>query len=106
MVQSSLEVQGDLKFAGVASEKILSAGAPTDGPETGMHFVFNPATGALEIAPQFRRKARKAIMREVGRMKFRLYLTRMSLYLDKFLIEMSCLRLRVSSEFRRHLLKL
>jgi hypothetical protein len=68
---------------------------PPNGSETGAHFVIYLATGALEISFEFRNKARKAFMREVRRMKFRLYLTFASLYLEKFLVGLSGLRLRI-----------
>jgi hypothetical protein len=105
-VESSLEAQGDFKFEGVAPEKVFCAGAAPNGSEAGAHFVVNPATGALEIAPQYRDKARKAIMRKVRQMKFRLNLPFASLYFEKVMVEMGGLGLRISSELRRHFLKL
>jgi len=53
----------------------------------GPNFVTNPATGALELTPDGFLKTQKAIMREVRRGKFRLYLAFARFYLKKFLLE-------------------
>jgi uncharacterized Zn-finger protein len=97
--ESFLEPQGDFNFAGVAPEKVFCAGAAPNGSEAGAQFVVNPETGGFGNCPQWRDKARKAITREVRHMQFRLYL-------EKVMVEMGGLGLRISSELRRHVLKL
>ena len=47
--------------------------AATDRTETCGRLVFNPATGALEIARAYRDKAAKAVMRDLRRTKLRVY---------------------------------
>ena len=68
-------------------EKIRSASTPSHRVEGGSHFVVNPTTGALEISPAYRDEAVKAVMREVRRMKLRLYLTKASLYFELFCLK-------------------
>jgi hypothetical protein len=45
----------------------------TDRTEACGRFVFNPATGALEIARAYRDKAAEAVMRDLRRTKLRVY---------------------------------
>jgi hypothetical protein len=47
--------------------------AATDRTETCGRFVFNQATGALEIARAYRDKAAKAVMGDLRRTKLRVY---------------------------------
>ena len=61
--------------------------ATPDRTEACGRFVFNPATGALEIAPAYRDKAAKALMRELRRMKLRLYFIFARLYCLKFALQ-------------------
>ena len=49
--------------------------------------MIDPATGALQLTPAYRDKCAKALMREVRRMKLRLYFTFARLYLQKFMLE-------------------
>jgi hypothetical protein len=64
----------------------VSCAAP-DRTEACGRFVFNPATGALKVAPSYRGKAAKALMRELRRTKLRLYFTFARLYCRKFALQ-------------------
>ena len=48
--------------------------ASAKGLQRRSRFTFDPATGALIVTPDLDREIRKAIMRTVRRLKFRLYL--------------------------------
>jgi hypothetical protein len=64
----------------------VSCAAP-DRTEACGSFVFNPATGALEIAPAYWDKAANALMRELRRTKLRLYFMFARLYCLKFALQ-------------------
>jgi hypothetical protein len=53
-------------------------------------FVVCATTGALQIAPDYRDKAAKALQREVRHMKFRLKLRLLSLHFRQFTINLRC----------------
>ncbi len=50
--------------------------------------MIDPATGALQIRPEYRDKAAKALMRDVRRMKLRLKLQLLRLYFRKFALDL------------------
>ena len=64
----------------------MSCAAP-DRTEACGRFVFDPATRALEIAPAYRDKAAKAVMRELRRTKLRPYFMFARLYGHKFALQ-------------------
>jgi hypothetical protein len=103
MTVSPSNVQSELGVAIGAFENIQASGATTDRPQAGHRFAVNPATGTLEIAPAYRDKAAKALIREVRRMKLRLYLTFARLYLQKFVLECRSATARVRSDFLRQI---
>jgi len=76
----------------------MSRAAP-DGSQYRSRFVLNPATGALEIPPDLRLKARKAIIREVRRMKLRLYLTQARLYFELLFLKAKSATLSMPGQF-------
>jgi hypothetical protein len=84
--------------AGAASKKI-SAVSSRNGAERASPFVFNPATGALEIAPAYRDKAAKALMGQVRRMKFRLYLVGVHLHFIQRLLKSKRAVLKILRNF-------
>jgi hypothetical protein len=59
--------------------------------------MVKPADGTLQIPAYRRLKARKALEREVRRIKFRLYLQYFSLRFQQFCAEATCARLRLQS---------
>jgi hypothetical protein len=72
---SILRTQGEVALTSIAPEIVNVSCAAPDRTEACSRFVFNPATRALEIAPAYRDKAAKALMRELRRTKLRLYFT-------------------------------
>jgi hypothetical protein len=98
----SLERHREFKITNGASEKVFANGAG-DWFQGGSRLVSNPTTGTLEITPDLRMKARKAIMAEVRRMKVRLYLNCARLYLRKFLLSCKSTRLNVVGYLYRSL---
>jgi hypothetical protein len=68
-----LETQGEVALTSIAPEIVNLNCAATHRTEACGHFVFNPATGALEIARAYRDKAAKAVMRDLRRTKLRVY---------------------------------
>jgi hypothetical protein len=58
------------------------------------------------VSADLRRKARKAISRELRRLKFHLYLSFLFLYLETLSLRMRSLRLRSFRKFTGHLSKL
>jgi hypothetical protein len=85
--------QGELKVADVTFKKILGVGA-RNREHRGSRFMVNPTTGTLEVSIDLRLKARKALEREVRRMRYGLYLTLTRLYFLKLWLECSgaCLK--------------
>ena len=61
--------------------------------------MIEPTSGALEIPAYRRLKARKALEREVRRIKLRPYLQYYSLRFQQFCAEMTCARLRLGCKF-------
>lgn len=82
-----LESQRKSFIAGVASKIVDLLGPAAYRPKGGARFVVNPTTGALEITPEYRDKAAKALMREVRRMKFRLKLRLLGFYFRQFALD-------------------
>ena len=83
----SLETQGEVALASIASEIVNVSCAAPDRTEACGRFVFNPATGALEITPAYRDKPAKEVMRELRRTKLRLYFMFARLYCLKFALQ-------------------
>jgi hypothetical protein len=92
-------VQGDLSMAVGTAENIKPICAAPDWLKDCDRFVFDPTTGTVQIAPAYRDKFAKALIREVRRMKLRLYLTFARLYLQKFVLECRGATARVHSYF-------
>jgi hypothetical protein len=68
-MDQSLETQGEVALTSIAPEIVNVSCAAPDRTEACGSFVFNPATGALEIARAYREKAAKAVMRDLRRTK-------------------------------------
>jgi hypothetical protein len=86
MAQSS-ETQREVALTSVAPEIVNVNCAAPDRTEACGRCVFDPATGALEIAPAYRDKAAKAVMRELRRTKLRLHFIFARLYCLKFALQ-------------------
>jgi hypothetical protein len=86
-MDQSLETQGEVALTSIAPEIVNVSCAAPDRTEACGSIVFNPATRALEIAPAYRDKAAKAVMRELRRTKLRLYFTFARLYCLKFALQ-------------------
>jgi hypothetical protein len=86
MGQSS-ETQGEVAMTSIAPEIVNVSCAATDRTEACGRFVFNPAAGALEIAPAYRDKAAKEVMRDLRRTKLRVYFMFARLYCLKFALQ-------------------
>jgi hypothetical protein len=73
--RSAFKWKREVEAAAMTSKSIIFAWV---GGGNGAHvrprFAINPATGALEAIAEFRLEARKALIREVRRIKLRLYL--------------------------------
>jgi hypothetical protein len=87
-------------------KQINPTAATSHRPERGLDSAFNSAPGALEISPDLDAKIRKAILREVRRIKFRLYLTKAHLYFALFLLQGRRLILNCRCYFGGHSLYL
>lgn len=87
MVFVSSQSQSEFGMAGVASKIFASPSPGTDWSQACKVSVIDPAAGALQLTPEFRDKAVKALMREVRRMKLRLQLTLALLYFRKFTLQ-------------------
>jgi hypothetical protein len=66
-----LGLQIEIALARVASKVVMNLSVTIDRPETCDHFVVNPATGALEVAPTHRDEAAKAFQGVFGGVKAR-----------------------------------
>jgi len=97
-----LESNGELKLTNSASEKVFVIGA-RNGLQRRSGIFLNPATGALEITPGLRLKARKALLREARRMNLRLKLRLADLYIRKFLLGIQSARVKVVGYLDRQL---
>jgi hypothetical protein len=102
----SLETQGEVALTSIAPEIVNVGCAAPDGAEACGSFVFNPATRALEIAPAYRDKATKAVMRELRRTKLGLYFTFARLYCLKFALQSRSAVLRLLRKAARDFLYL
>ena len=74
-----------------------------DGRQRRSIFFFNPATGTLDVRPDERAKACKAVMREVRRIKLRLYLQSLSIKIAKLTLQMRSFVLKVQYKTLRKL---
>jgi hypothetical protein len=83
----SSETQREVALTSIAPEIVNVNCAAPDRTEACGRFVFDPATRALEIAPAYRDKAAKAVMRELRRMKLHLYFMFARLYRLKFALQ-------------------
>jgi hypothetical protein len=97
-----LESQRKSFVAGVAAKIVGFLVAGAYRPKAGARFVVSPTTGALEIAPAYRDKAAKALMRNVRRMKFTLKLRLLGLYLGKFALNLRSAKLFTERNFLRN----
>ena len=97
--------QGELKVADVAFKKILGVSA-RNREHRGSRFMVNPTTGTLEVSIDLRLKARKALEREVRRMRYGLYFTLTRLYVLKLWLECSGACLKFIDNFGSYLHKL
>jgi hypothetical protein len=86
-MDQSLETQGEVALTSIAPEIVNVSCATPHGAEACGSFVFNPTTRALEIAPAYRDKATKAVMRELRRTKLGLYFAFARLYCLKFALQ-------------------
>jgi len=73
---------------------------PTLHPRSG--FLLDPATGALVVSPNLDRKIRKALMREVRRMRYALYLLKARLYLETLWLKGARAVLQMRDHCARH----
>jgi hypothetical protein len=78
--RSILRTQREVALTAIAPEIVNVSCAATDRTETCGRFVFNSATGALEIARAYRDKAAKAVMRDLRQTKLRVYFVFARLY--------------------------
>ena len=92
-------------MADVTFKKILGVGA-RNREHRGSRFMVNPTAGTLEISIDLRLKARKALEREVRRMRYGLYLTLTRLYVLKLWLECSSACLKFINNFGSYLHKL
>ena len=60
-------------------------------------FLLDPATGALVVSPNLDLKIRKALMREVRRMRYALYFLQARLYLEALWLKGSRAVLKIRS---------
>jgi hypothetical protein len=89
-----------------APEKIYGANTAADSAHIGFALAFDPAVGTLEMSADLKLKARKAISRELRILKFRLYLSFLFLYFEKFSLQMRGFRLRLFRKIASYLSKL
>ena len=94
--------QRELKVADVAFKKVLGVSA-RNREHRGSRFMVNPTTGTLEVSIDLRLKARKALEREVRRMRYGLYLTLTRLYVLKLWLECSGACLKFVNNFGSYL---
>lgn len=97
--------QRELKVADVAFKKVLGVSA-RNREHRGSRFMVNPTTGTLEVSIDLRLKARKALEREVRRMRDGLNLTLTRLYVLKLRLECSGACLKFVNNFGSYLHKL
>jgi hypothetical protein len=85
MSQFEFPLTGDHNIdpAGAAPENIVPA-STADRRQRRSSFFLDPATGALEIRPDAGAVIEKALMRELNRIKLRIYLRFAFLYFEKF----------------------
>ena len=96
---SSPRADDPVSVAGAASHNILFI-RPRHGRQRRSNFILNPATGALEIAPDAGVVIEKALLRAARRLKFRLYLSFALLYAEKFRLQAASLSFQVKRRLR------
>ena len=81
-----------------------------NGPNRAMFPMLDPATGTLVIAPELDLKIRKAISREIGRIKLRLFFRKLLLQAEYLFLKARylglCLRYNLTGYFSNFLLRL
>ena len=82
-------------FVSLASKKINIFVRPADRPNAGFPPTLDPATGTLEMSPDLKLKARKAIARELRIIQIRLYFSLLFLQIEKLSLQMRSFRLRI-----------
>ena len=87
----------DLVATFPAPHEVSAVGAPASGVHSRSRFVFDPATGALIVSPELDLKIRRALGREVSRIKRRLFVSRLLLKFNYF-----ALKARLSIACRLH----
>src|ERR1700735_5679592 len=90
----------------MTSESISIPRSVSGSEENRPRFAVHPTTGTLQIRPEYRDKAAKALMREVRRMKFRLKLRLLSLYFRQFALNLRSVALAGEGYLVRNLNKL
>lgn len=94
------KLNGDLAVACLAAKKIIGGGVVTDRGQRRSRFTFDPTTGALVVSPDLDLKIRKALSREVRRIKVSLFLRQFRLKIEYLTLKARCTLLRM----RRYLL--
>jgi len=87
----------------MAPEGIFAVGAG-DGHERRLLCVLDPAAGALEISADLGLEIRKALMREMSRMKLRLYVGLLHLHVREFTFQIYGALIRERCKFRSYVL--
>ena len=87
----------------VAPKEILSISAASNGAKRGSKITTDPTMGALVVAPEYDLKIRKAIWREIGRIKRRLFLSRFRLKIEYLTLKMRCALLHLLNRLAGHL---
>jgi hypothetical protein len=86
-ITASGERDDELQGANGAAKRVLSPPAAANRTQSRLDSVQNPALGALVVAPDHDLIIRKAIMREVRRIKLRLFLRKLSLQIAYFALK-------------------
>jgi hypothetical protein len=94
---------GEIMLVGFASEQIRSSAPSPNTANIGSMPVFDPAVWTLEMSSDLKLKARKAISRELRRIKFRLFLSFLFLYFEKLALKIRCSSLRILRNIARNL---
>jgi hypothetical protein len=86
-VGQSSETEREVALTSIAPEIVNVNCAAPDRTEACSGLVFDPATRTLEIAPAYRDKAAKAVMRDLRRTKLRPYFIFARLYRRKLALQ-------------------
>jgi hypothetical protein len=82
------ERKSEFEIAGRTPEGVGASRAMSGALDWGSRFTFDPAPGTLQIRPDYRDKAAKALMREVRRAKLLLKLRLLGLYFRKLALDL------------------